>query len=100
MASPVEATRAHVWKFPAAMLENCNPPVTATRLLLKLVVPLPCVRDGQTGVERESVGKFVDSTHILQDQTHTQLAGHSYSDPSKWPLPWRPPGHTCSLGRL
>jgi hypothetical protein len=165
--------------IPAAMLENCNPPVTATGLLRSVVVPSPCVRDGQTGVERESqfgnlliqqhlagtnthstswplkfrtpahglssgghqgtcvvtsgsdagelqppshshgaaavrggavalrerwtnrggeresVWKFVDSTHTLQEQTHTQLAGQSHSNPSTWPLQWRPPGHTC-----
>ena len=95
MASPVEATRAHVWRYPAAMLENCIPPVTATGLLRSVVVPSPCVRDGQTGVERESAGKFIDSTHILQEQTHTQLAGQIHFDPSTWPLPWSPPGHMC-----
>jgi len=66
MASPVEATKAHVWRSLAMMLENCIPPVTATGLLRSVVVPSPCVRDGQTGVERErereSAGKFVHST--------------------------------------
>jgi hypothetical protein len=70
MASPVEATKAHVWDMPAAMLENCNLPVTATRLLRCTVVPSPCVRDEQTGVERESVGEsLIQYTSCRNRQT-------------------------------
>jgi len=66
MASPVEPTRAHVWRYLAVMLENCIPPVTATGR--SVVMLSPCVRDGQTGVERErereSVRKLLIQHHL------------------------------------
>jgi len=83
MASPVEATRAHAWRLPAATLENCIPPVTATGLLLEVVVPSPCVRDGQTGVEgeRESqLGNLLIQHHLAGANTHS----------TSWPVPFQP----------